>query len=296
MIKCGTKLAGITLESGKVYKADATAAVITATPNWIFEDGVPEIGTLVPAGERHSLLRGRAYRLPFTRILKTTATTLAPAIAEIQAASIPKCFYNAATKVMYFSIASGGDATAANIYIAAGTYKSFGPQATSYGTYGKLSLKNHASDLCYMHDNFDDGESAHENCVSAAKSCISEYNGSSGFIPASGGHGVYTHCTSRKNGQITAAQAGFMVSGGPAAGDDGVDTTAGCYGCISIGDPTGFKAAVGSDRSLTAVGCTATDSTTYGYDGVRAIDCGYGGTGTTKNAATTTVVTAAALI
>lgn len=358
VVRFGYKLAGITSESGKVYKADATGAAITSVPNWIWHDNVADAQTLVPAGEHHGLLRGRANRLPCTKIVKTTATTTAAAIAEIQAASVPKCFYDTSTKVMYFSIAGGGDATSSNIYVGKdgvdgvlGSYNS--ATVSEIGTSGRLRLRNldlrymgvnlrtfiewdcynvsvlggrinnfdyagngsfaycesmgaqggnasggdgfNAHDYavatlraCYTHDNNDDGESCHENCAVECWGCVSEYNGSAGFIPAAGGHGRYHGCTSRKNGQKVAS-GGFAVTGAPGTGDDGVETSSECFNCISIGDYNGFNAP--SSSRLDAFGCLAIDPTTYGYSGVTATDCAHSGTGTARSGGTVVAAT-----
>lgn len=113
-LRYGTKLTSITNVSGKVYKA---SIVLTGQPNAIWHDGVADARTLAPASEIHFGLRGRTHRLQCTKIEKTTATTRAAAIAEIQSASDPRCFYDIATQEMLFSIGSGDDATSAEIYV-----------------------------------------------------------------------------------------------------------------------------------------------------------------------------------
>lgn len=113
-IRYGTKLTGISFVSGKVYKAGIT---LSGQPNAIWHDGVADTKTLVPTSEIHFGLRGRSHRLNCTKIEKTTATSRAAAIAEIQSASDPRCFYDASANEILFAIASGGDATSANIYV-----------------------------------------------------------------------------------------------------------------------------------------------------------------------------------
>lgn len=117
VIRFGDPLTGITLVSGKVYKAVANRPVTAVNLNWIWQDGVADATTLVPADEWHSLLRGRAHRLPCTRIIKTTATDLADAIAEIESSPTPKCFYDGSTNEIYFSVADGGNAIGQDIFI-----------------------------------------------------------------------------------------------------------------------------------------------------------------------------------
>lgn len=113
IIRMNDKLASITKTGGQVKVYQATTTGLTATPNWIYEDGVPDATTAITYRKPHH--NGRTNRLPMTRIHKTTATTLAAALAEIDASSTPLCYWE--SNVLYFSIASGGDATTSDIYL-----------------------------------------------------------------------------------------------------------------------------------------------------------------------------------
>ena len=74
-----------------------------ANMRWIFQDGVAEVSTLITDEERHPLERGREYRCEDTRIIKTTATELDEALAEIEDAEDFKWFYDTVNKRLYFS-------------------------------------------------------------------------------------------------------------------------------------------------------------------------------------------------
>lgn len=117
VVNLGIKLAGITKTAGrtKVYQAAVAGLPTLANFNWAYEHGTPEAASEI-TDHQQPQHRGRAYRLPwFTRIRKTTATELEDALDEIDSSPEPKAFIESG--ILYFSIASGGDATAADIYI-----------------------------------------------------------------------------------------------------------------------------------------------------------------------------------
>lgn len=122
VFKFGTKLTGISLVSGKVYKATIT---LSGQPNFIWQDGVNDASTLVSIDEQHFGLKGRSHRLQSTRIVKTTATTRSTAITEIESASDPRCFYDSALGEILFSVASGTDAVTADIRLPSTTQSLF---------------------------------------------------------------------------------------------------------------------------------------------------------------------------
>ncbi|QNG44713.1 hypothetical protein [Sphingobium yanoikuyae] len=123
IIYCSAKLAGITKTPGytKVYQVAVASPGAFANFNYAYQDGVADPRTAVTGDEAlFPQLRGRSYWLAATcRLMRTTATTLAAACAEIDAAGgdDPRAFVDATT--LYFSVAGGGDATGASIYYAA---------------------------------------------------------------------------------------------------------------------------------------------------------------------------------
>ncbi|MFJ3369772.1 hypothetical protein [Pseudomonas sp. NPDC086251] len=119
IVRMSDKLTGISKTAGQIKVYQVTTAAVSATPNWIYQDGVADARTLIEAGRHQPEHNGRANRLPFTKIVKATATTLAAALTELDVASDPRCFYDAG--VLYFTVDSGADATTANIYIDAPT-------------------------------------------------------------------------------------------------------------------------------------------------------------------------------
>jgi len=70
---------------------------------WIFQEAIDEVDTLIQDAERHPLQRGYEYRCEDTRIIKTTATTLADALDEIESATQYKWFYDSTEGKLYFS-------------------------------------------------------------------------------------------------------------------------------------------------------------------------------------------------
>jgi hypothetical protein len=112
IVRMNDALTSITKTSGRTKIYQANVSGITTTPNWIYEDGIPDATTTITNRMPHH--KGREYRLPCAKIPKTIATVLADALTEIDASSTPLCFYNSG--VMYFSISGGGDATSSQIY------------------------------------------------------------------------------------------------------------------------------------------------------------------------------------
>lgn len=91
-----------TLVSGytKVYSA-ATDKTFADNNVWIFQDGIQDATTLITDAERHPLERGQEYRCEDTKIERCTATALADALAEIEAADTYKWYIESGT--IYFS-------------------------------------------------------------------------------------------------------------------------------------------------------------------------------------------------
>jgi hypothetical protein len=117
----GTLITNIIKEGGysKVYRGD----LVTAPNKHIFEHETPE--GLIPAAERHSLQRGRGYRLPSTRIWPVTS------IAAVDADERPSWFHDNVTGKIYFSAADGGDATTHDYYSTGNTSGASGGTAAT---------------------------------------------------------------------------------------------------------------------------------------------------------------------
>jgi hypothetical protein len=70
---------------------------------WIFQDSVEDTSTAIPDDERHPLQRGKTNRCDDTKITICSASTLADALAEIEAASVYKWYHDAENSIIYFS-------------------------------------------------------------------------------------------------------------------------------------------------------------------------------------------------
>lgn len=131
----GIKIAGnITKTAGhtKVYQAPLAAppngsGVSSGIGPWVWEHETPEAGTLIAAEERHPLQRGRAHRLPSTRLWAVGS------LAEIDADPRPTWWWDAG--VLYFSASDGGDATARTYYVPGG-----GNGITAAGSRGRVEI------------------------------------------------------------------------------------------------------------------------------------------------------------
>jgi hypothetical protein len=120
VIYLASKVAGITKTPGftKVYQANVAGLPALADFNWAYQDGVADPRTAIAVADRSPQHRGRSHRLHWaTRLIKTAATTLNAALAEIEAAGAndPRAFVD--NGVLYFSVVGGGDATNADIYL-----------------------------------------------------------------------------------------------------------------------------------------------------------------------------------
>ena len=85
-----------------IYLADVTAT-FAAGNNWIFQDGVSDINTLITDTERHPLQRGYQYRCEDTKITRCTSNNLADAITEIENSENYKWYYDPDHEKLYFS-------------------------------------------------------------------------------------------------------------------------------------------------------------------------------------------------
>jgi hypothetical protein len=150
---------------------------------------------------------------------------------------------------------------------------------------------------CYGHDNWDDGESSHENCKATGWGNIMEYNGGSGFTPALGAQEILHNCLSRKN--ATSAfrtgnkKGGFQVASDPTETDPGIITSMEAYNCVSIGDRNGFydgtASVAPSQRRLIAVNCRVFDAEETAYACAEIRDCTQSGSATVKSTGTVVV-------
>ena len=86
----------------KVYSAPFTGSFDNKNI-WLFQDEIADQSTVISASERHPLQRGKPTRCGDTKIGICTASTLTDALAEIEAASAYKWFYDADEHILYFS-------------------------------------------------------------------------------------------------------------------------------------------------------------------------------------------------
>ena len=89
-------------DTTKVYSAPCTKTFDNKII-WLFQDDVPDENTEITAADRHPLTRGKQYRCGDTVINLCSSSTVADAIAEIEAASGYKWFYDSANSIIYFS-------------------------------------------------------------------------------------------------------------------------------------------------------------------------------------------------
>ena len=94
-----------TLVSGysKVYSVTCIDTGYTGTNQWLFFDGLADLSQPITKQNAHPLERGLFYRNDCTKIVRTTADTLASALDEIEAcsANVYKWFYDSGT--LYFN-------------------------------------------------------------------------------------------------------------------------------------------------------------------------------------------------
>lgn len=110
----GTKLTGFTQTSGmaKVWQAALATTPVgsSSTGYWLYQHGIADTSTLIPANERSKYHLGRTYRLPdFTRIWRVGS------IAEIEAAARPSWFWDSG--ILYLSCAGFVDPNNSDIRV-----------------------------------------------------------------------------------------------------------------------------------------------------------------------------------
>jgi hypothetical protein len=144
VINLGNKVTGIAKTAGftKVYQAAVAGMPTLENFNWAYQDGVADPRTVIAPADRSPQHRGRTNRLHWaTKLVKTTATALDAAKAEIEAAdpNDPRAFIDEATGTFYFSIVGGGDATVAPIYFdaAIGLFSGAGRESC-----GEIEIEN----------------------------------------------------------------------------------------------------------------------------------------------------------
>lgn len=156
----------------------------------------------------------------------------------------------------------------------------------------------------YTHDNVDDGESSHENCLVHGINPIAEYNGGSGLTPAYGCQAIYINPETRKNALGTRLPTGKLggieANANPLAGATYARRTfIQVYNGRSYGDRNGYtsQAYSGADNQpyLIAYDSFAQDSMFFGFNCAQAVNCKYLGSGTPYNSARCNLVTGAPL-
>ena len=174
IIRLASKLTGITKTSGqtKVYQATVAGLPTLANFQWAYQDGVADPRTLIADDDRSPQHRGRTNRVQVcARLVKTTATTLAPALTEMDATTEPTAFIDSG--ILYFTIVGGGDGTLADIYLDAAT--GLVTSATK-GSCGVLNL--HGLDIRYGGIDLDPFKNCHlaEVVVTGSRGDCVSYN------------------------------------------------------------------------------------------------------------------------
>lgn len=139
IIKATNKLTGITKTTGatKVYEC-ALTGINLSNLNWIWQDSVNDARTLIPDTDRDPQHKGRTHRLSCTKIVKVTDTSSkANALAEMDAAADPRCYWEA--DVLYFTVDGGGDGTLADIHVPTTTSGLF--SASGNEVWGEITIE-----------------------------------------------------------------------------------------------------------------------------------------------------------
>lgn len=118
IIKAAASLTGATLVAGttKVYQVAVSGLPALSAWNFCYQDGVADPRTLIADEDREPQHRGRTNRIPFfAKLMKTSATTLSAALAEMDASSLPMSFIDNGN--LYFTVVDGTDAATASIRV-----------------------------------------------------------------------------------------------------------------------------------------------------------------------------------
>lgn len=144
LVRCTDMITGWTKVDGytNVWVAPVASLPAFASFQWAYLDGRSDPRTAIAAAERHPLHRGRSHRLlDVCKLVKTTATTLAAACAEIDAggASNPKAWPDTANGLLY-RYGEAGDADKCYLDPAEGLISLNGQTTTIYETCGILNI------------------------------------------------------------------------------------------------------------------------------------------------------------
>lgn len=128
----------------------------------------------------------------------------------------------------------------------------------------------YVNEHCWSHDNYDDGDSMHENCVGFYSSSLFEYNGDRGIATAYGAHAVANGCYARNNGQIfntlgSTNGEGFAVVGETnPANDTGYGTQMICINCVSENNIQNYSISSAEGRFV-SINCISRNALSTGY-------------------------------
>ena len=145
--------------------------------------------------------------------------------------------------------------------------------------------------LCFdawSHDNGDDGDSLHEDCLGTYYGGLYEYNGDRGIATAVGAHTVAYGSVARYNGQIdlTGGEGFAAVGAVDSAFDNGIGTQMDCYDCQSYGNRYNYSTGA-VDASMTVVNSKSRNAGNTHFAAlagtIKLVDCGASGTGTLKS-------------
>lgn len=121
VIRLSEKFSGVSKTTGRAKVYQVGGVSLPRTPSWIYQDGVPDSRTEIPASELRPEHNGRSHRLYCTKIVAAEAVTLPDALDEMDIAADPRCFYDSGSSTLYFTVDGGGDGTVADVYMDSST-------------------------------------------------------------------------------------------------------------------------------------------------------------------------------
>ncbi len=171
--------------------------------------------------------------------------------------------------------------------------ESAGNRGDGFNTH-RYASNTHHENICYIsvdawaHDNYDDGDSMHEDCIGTYYGGLYEYNGDRGIATAYGAHAVAYGSVARYNGQADPTGGeGFCAIGAVVPVDDnGVGTQMDCIGCQSYGNRYNYSTGA-NDATMTIVDSKSWDANITQYaaqaGAIKLIDCTFSGSGSVKS-------------
>jgi hypothetical protein len=144
----------------------------------------------------------------------------------------------------------------------------------------------------WSHDNDDDGDSYHEDCIGVYYGGLYEYNGDRGIATAYGAHTTAYNTIARYNGQVDPSGGeGFAAVGSVTPADDnGVGTQMDCYNCQSYNNLHNYRTS-NATAKMTIVSSKSANAVTSAFTNTAGTmllkDCGDVGSSTVKTGSIT---------